>query len=230
MCRPPSSRSPCSPSGGRSRACRSRPPPALWHGHPERVRRLVRRMVVDREPGGRDVRFTDDDHAVLGREDPADPGHVLSHSGHPVIADGDGELAAPAQCLHRRDPQFGRHPLPLGIRLFTRTRSTLSPSRSRLKRDSDWVARARMRVVPRMAWVDGLKRDLQVVVRDVVAAVAVEREVRVADAGRAGAGSGSRRRGWRWGRRWTVRRRRTRPESSSRSGLRPGRPRLLCAW
>ena len=69
------------------------------NGHPERVRRLVRRMVVDREPGGRDVGFADDDHAVLGREHPADSGHVHGQFRDPVIADGDGEPGAPPQCL-----------------------------------------------------------------------------------------------------------------------------------
>ena len=35
-------------------------------GDPEDVARLVAGMVVDREPGGRDVRLADDGRAVVG--------------------------------------------------------------------------------------------------------------------------------------------------------------------
>src|SRR6185312_12062409 len=65
-----------------------------WDRDPEGVGRLVERMVVGGEPSGRDVWLTDDDDAIVSRNDAARTECVLDRLGDALVTDDSGEAVA----------------------------------------------------------------------------------------------------------------------------------------
>ncbi len=155
------------------------------HGHAERVRRLVERVVVDRVPRRRHIRLADDDHAVVGREDPALAECRIERQRHALVAHDDRELVSLAQARPGRDRQLPGVAAP--GRRMTADRDRVDVQSDEVEIEAGEVLRRRRR--DRGNPVDVIRRrvigDVERVVPDVVAAVAREREVRVADPRRA---------------------------------------------
>ena len=169
---------------------------ALGHGHLDGEGGLVDRVVVGREPGRRHVRLADDHHAVVGVEDAgvAQVG-VDDDLRNPVVDHLGGERLALVQGPARRDGQLAAVAGP--------------PCRAAVDRERPDGQALEVEVeggqVLRRPGPDGgdpvehvgLRRvlDVQVVVPDVVPAVAVQREVRITHPGRARAATRTRARG-----------------------------------
>ena len=89
------------------------------HGDLERVRRLVGRVVVDREPRRCHVRLAGHDRAVVGVEEAGDAEHVFDQLRDSVVAHHGRELAVLAQPSLRNDRQLTAVPAPLAGRPST---------------------------------------------------------------------------------------------------------------
>ena len=152
----------------------------------ERVGGAVARVVVGGEPRRRDVRLADD-HGAVGRGDEARATELVEHLRHAVVAHHDGEARPVRDPGTRPDGELARVAAPRG---------RPSVDLDGAHREPDEVEVERGQVLGRAgrdggdALEDvGVRRvaDREVVVGDVVAAVAVEGVVRIADPWRPGA-------------------------------------------
>ncbi len=145
---------------------------------------LVAGVVVGREPGGGHVGLAHDHRAVVGGDEAG--AAALDDVGHAVVGDLHGERRVPGQARLRRHRQLAAVARP-GRRLVVHLdRADGHPleveveGREVLQRPGREQRGAGQHVG------GGVVGQVEVVLLDLVPAVAVEREVRVADAGRPG--------------------------------------------
>ena len=155
---------------------------ALRHGDGEVERRLVARVVVARIPAGRALRLVDDEGAVVGGDPALDRlVRVDDHLRDAAVVDGDAEgRAAPDPGL-RRDHE---------LLAVARKRGGDAVHRQLRDLEAAQVEIEAGEILRRRRGDDGLAvehvgarvvRELEVVVGDVVAAVARVREERIAE-------------------------------------------------
>ena len=160
---------------------------AVRHGDLDVVGGLVRRMVVDREPGAGRLGLTHRDRAVRRAQEAVHPElRAADRLRHPLVDHLDGEPAVLRQPAGRGDDQFVAVPLVAGG-------GAVDPHRG--DRQAGEVQVEPGQVGGRGGGDQGgagqpvggrVVAHLELVAGHVVAAVAVGREVRVADAGRTG--------------------------------------------
>ena len=144
----------------------------------------VPRVVVGGEPGRRGVGLAGDDRAVVGVDEAGDAEEgVPERLRHAVVGDDGGERGAVGQHVLRSDGQLLPAPAPGRVVAVDGERPDLQPHEVEI--EAGQVLEG-----PRLDGGDPgedvggrVVTHVEVVVPDVVAAVAVEREVRVPDAG-----------------------------------------------
>lgn len=166
---------------------------AVRDEHGDVVGRLVERVVVAREPPPGRLGLVGADPAVRGAVPTGEPVRLLGR-GHPVVAHHDRQGRALGQRRLRRDHQLvlarggegGRHAVDPHL---AHVEQEVQVEAGQVLRGLRQEGRGALQLVRR-----GLVLQPQVVVLDVVAAVAVGRVVGVADARRAGGEARGRRR------------------------------------
>ena len=173
-------------------------------GDHEGVGRLVDRVVVDREPAGRDLGLAGDDGAVVGVDEPGLDGEAgaedeLLGDRHAVVADHGGEPVALAAARAGVTVSSCVGPRPAGRAAVHLDRADGQPDEVEVEPGQVLGRPGRDRGHPDEPVGGRVVGHLEQVVADVVAAVAVEREVGVAHP---------------WG---------ARPEAATAASGRPGR-------
>ena len=165
---------------------------ARRHRDRDRDGGLVARMVVDREPELRNMRFADHDRPVI-RRDEARAAEFLQGLRHTVVTRHDRELGTVGDPRRRLDGELLTLPRRLRADAIYRKRAQPHSDEIEVERGQVLGGRGLDRGLADQHVSVRVVADVEVVVLDVIAAVAVEREVRVADPG----GTGRERSGWR---------------------------------
>ena len=159
--------------------------------HPERVGGLVRRVVVHREPGRSDLRFTDHQSPVRGVDETGAIGQRLRHA---AVADDRREQLTPTQLPRRSDPQLAAVARPAGGPSVDLHRQHLQAVQVEIE-PRQVLGRPRLHCCHAGEAVGpGPVGQVKRVVPGVVAAIAVLGEVRIPDPRRTGMGGAHRRR------------------------------------
>jgi hypothetical protein len=160
---------------------------SVGHGHVERVRRLVDRMVVHGEPGRRHLGLSCD-------RDPVRRGHeagpdVEARKGeldrNAVVGDVDLEALPSPDRSTRRDGQLLAAARPRRLPVADLDVAHLEPDEVQVEAAQVLGGPGGDGRLPVETVRRGVVGDVEVVVADVVAAIAVAREIGVAHAGRA---------------------------------------------
>ena len=157
-------------------------------GDHEGVGRLVDRVVVDREPAGRDLGLAGHDGPVVGVDEAGLDGeagaqHQLLGDGDAVVADHGGEPAALAQPVGRGDGQLVLGTRPAGGAAVDLDRADGQADEVEVEPGQVLGRPGRDGGHPDQAVGGRVIGHLEQVVADVVAAVAVQGEVVVTDPG-----------------------------------------------
>ena len=157
---------------------------ALWRRDVEGVRRGVGGVVVDGIPARGDVRLADHECALVGVHEPG----ALEPDRHARVGDLDPELLALADRLVRPHPELVPLPTPGRPLAVDLDAVDLQPDQVEVEARQLLGGGRRDRCQAREPVRGGLVPRVEVVVADVVPAVAVLREVAVTHAGRSRGG------------------------------------------
>ncbi len=161
---------------------------SVRHGDRERVRRLVQRMVVHGEPGGRDLGLAGDGGSIRSRHE-AGPDPETGQDeldGDAAIADFHLEAVPLLQRALRGNDELLAAPTPACPLAVDLNPAHVEPNQVEVEAAETLGGGCAYRRIPVELICGRVVGDVQVVVADVVAAVPVRRVVRVSEPRRAG--------------------------------------------